>query len=165
MNSGRVVRFSRLRESLVVLAAAVLTASSCGGSGAGKYSSTSPTNTGSTPSPTALTFPLTGVNSTAAGTISLTTEPGTMTVELKIAGLQPTSSHIAHVHIGSCKARGLIQFALNQVLADGQGNADIATTFRTTYPPPSGTWYVVVHAGPDLQGSNSNYLLCGNLFK
>jgi hypothetical protein len=27
-----------------------------------------------------------------------------------------------------------------------------------------GTWYVVVHAGPDMNGSNDRDLLCGNLF-
>jgi len=86
-------------------------------------------------------------------------------VELKITGLQAMSSHISHVHIGSCAARGGIKFAINQVVADGQGDVDIKTTVKATYPPTSGRWYVVVHAGPDMNGTNSRYLLCGNLFK
>ena len=88
------------------------------------------------------------------------------TVELKIKGLPTMSSHISHVHIGRCTARGTIKYALNQVVADGQGEADIKTTIKATYPPASGRWYVVVHAGPDMNTStNAKYLLCGNLFK
>jgi hypothetical protein len=88
-----------------------------------------------------------------------------MTIELKITGLQANSSHVSHIHIGKCAARGGIKFALNQVVADGQGDADTKTTLKAAYPPASGTWYVVVHAGPDMQGTNSTYLLCGNIFK
>ena len=88
------------------------------------------------------------------------------TVELKITGLTAMSSHISHIHIGACTARGSIKFALSQVVADGQGDVDIKTTLKATYPPASGRWYVVVHAGPDFSSpANQKYLLCGNLFK
>jgi hypothetical protein len=96
--------------------------------------------------------------------ITVTAPAGQMTVRLKITGLQANSSHISHVHIGSCSQNGNIALALNQVIADGQGEVDVKTTVRATYPPANGTWYVVVHAGPDMQGSNASYLLCGNLF-
>ena len=72
--------------------------------------------------------------------------------------------HVSHIHIGSCQQRGNIFLALNPVIADGQGNADTRSTATANYPPASGTWYVVVHAGPDMQGTNATYLLCGNLF-
>jgi hypothetical protein len=96
--------------------------------------------------------------------ITVTAPAGQMTVRLKITGLQANSSHISHVHIGSCSQNGNIALALNQVIADAQGDVDVKTTVRATYPPANGTWYVVVHAGPDMQGSNASYLLCGNLF-
>ena len=84
---------------------------------------------------------------------------------MKITGLQASSSHISHIHLGSCAGRGGIAFALNQVVADGQGNADTETTIgNQTYPPTGPKWYAVVHAGRDMQGTNSKYLLCGNLF-
>jgi hypothetical protein len=120
-----------------------------------------------TPTPTQapLVFPLNGIGTTAKGTITITTGPGTVTVELKIAGLLPKSSHVNHIHIGSCAARGGIKYALNQVEADGQGDADIKTTVKAVYPPTTGKLYVVVHAGPDMNGTNSKYLLCGNIFK
>jgi len=50
------------------------------------------------------------------------------------------------------------------VVADGQGMADVRSRLDLTYPPSGTTWYVVVHAGPDMQGTNASYLLCGNLF-
>ena len=102
---------------------------------------------------------------TATGTISLTAAQSTTTIELKIQGLQANSSHVSHIHLGTCQSRGSIAFALNQVVADGQGMADIRSRLDLAYPPSGTTWYVVVHAGPDMVGSNASYLLCGNLFQ
>jgi Cu/Zn superoxide dismutase len=150
-----------------VLATLVLLVAACGASGTGSSASPSPAATTPSPSssPVGLTFKLNGVNSTAKGTITASTQGGSLTVELKITGLAAASIHVSHIHVGSCQARGPIMFALNQVVADGQGDADTRTTLNAKYPPASGHWYVVVHAGPDMQGTNSSYLLCGNLFK
>lgn len=101
---------------------------------------------------------------TATGTISLIALPGTTSIELKVSGLQANSTHVSHIHLGTCQSRGGIAFALNPVVADGQGDSDAKSTLNLAYPPAQGTWYVVVHAGPDMQGSNATYLLCGNLF-
>jgi hypothetical protein len=117
------------------------------------------------PSPSGLVFKLNPEpGATASGTITVVNAQGSTTVELKITGLQGTSSHVSHVHIGSCQQRGGIALSLHQVVADPQGNADVRSTINAPYPPANGTWYVVVHAGPDMQGSNATYLLCGNLF-
>ena len=142
----------------------------CGDAGTGSTPSPSPSPVASptpatTPSPAALTFKLNGIGTSASGTITVTTGSGTVTIELKIKGLQAMSKHVSHIHIGSCSARGAIKYALNYVVADGQGEADTKSTVNAKYPPTSGKWYVVVHAGPDMQGTNSKYLLCGNLFK
>ena len=153
---------------LIAIATLLLVAAACGSSGTGTAPSPSP-STAATPSASsapALVFKLNGVGGAkAAGTISVKAQSGSMTIELKITGLQANSSHVSHIHIGKCAARGGIKFALNQVVADGQGDADTKTTLKAAYPPASGTWYVVVHAGPDMQGTNSTYLLCGNIFK
>jgi hypothetical protein len=148
------------------LAALVLIAAACGGTGTSTSPSPSPAATkASSKPPPALSFKLNGINTTAKGTIALTAQNGSLTIELKITGLQTASVHASHIHVGNCTNKGGIIFALNQVVADGQGDADIRSTLKATYPPAHGTWYVVVHAGPDLQGSNATYLLCGNLFK
>jgi CHRD domain len=155
---------------LAALAAAILILVACGATGTGSSPSPSPSpissTPASTPSPVPLVFQLNGIKTTASGTITVTTQPGSLTLELKITGLQPTSHHVNHIHIGSCQAHGNIKYALNQVVADGDGAADIKTTVKAAYPPASGHWYVVVHVGPDMTTSaNATYLLCGNLFK
>jgi len=145
----------------MALAATAAIASACGGSGGTASASPSPSPS---PSAAALNFKLNGINTTATGTITLIAQAHSFSVELVITGLPANSSHISHIHVGSCQQRGNISLALNQVVADGQGHADIKTTIPATYPPSTGTWYVVVHAGPDMQGSSATYLLCGNLF-
>ncbi|TMC98574.1 MAG: CHRD domain-containing protein [Chloroflexi bacterium] len=149
--------------ALVTLAAI---ASACGSSPATATTSPSPSPAAASPSPSPspLSFKLNGIKTVASGTITLIAAPHSVSIELKITGLQPNSSHVSHIHIGSCQQVGNISLALNQVVADGNGEADTRSTLTATYPPASGTWYVVVHAGPDMQGSNASYLLCGNLF-
>ena len=143
----------------------------CGDVGTAEQPSHSPSQSASPAgSPSAggkvFTFKLNPADSsvTSKGTITVTAGAKTTSIELKITGLAASSSHISHIHIGSCTGRGGIAFALNQVVADGQGVADTKTTLNVTYPPASGKWYAVVHAGPDMQGTNSKYLLCGELF-
>jgi hypothetical protein len=116
------------------------------------------------PSPSGLMFHLTGMHTSSAGTILLTKGEGTVMLELQITGLAADSQHVSHIHIGSCQQTGGIIYALNPVIADGTGVADTKSLVHATYPPASGHWYVVVHAGPDMQGANATYLLCGNLF-
>ena len=153
-------------------AAVVLLIVACGGSPAASVQSPSPSasapasaSASAAPSPSA-TFALNPVNSTvkASGKILLTKGDGVFTVELQITGLQAGSSHVSHVHVGDCKHQGAIKFALNQVVADGTGAADTRTQVPAAFPPATGHWYVVVHEGPDMQGSNAQYMLCGNLF-
>lgn len=149
----------------IVVAALVLGA--CGGQAATNSSpSPSPTAAAShSPSPVGTVFnilPEQGVK--AAGTITVFPGASSTTIELKISGLLPDSSHVSHIHVGSCTVRGTIKFALNQVIADGQGQSDTRTTLDVRYPPTGERWYVVVHAGPDMQGASAQYLLCGNLF-
>jgi len=153
----------------LAIAAVGVVAAACGGTGSTASSSpsapaTSPSPTPS-PTPSAFTFKLNGINTPAGGTITVTIQPASVTVELVIHGLQANSSHVSHIHIGNCVQRGNIAIALKQVVADAQGNADTTTVIQNAvYPPATGTWYVVVHAGPDMGGSNATYLLCGNLF-
>jgi hypothetical protein len=117
------------------------------------------------PSPSGLSFKLTGIATPATGTATLVVEPGSVTIDEVITGLQANSKHVSHIHLGSCQQRGSIAIGLNEVTADAQGNADTKTIIGgAIYPPAAGTWYVVVHAGPDMQGTNASYLLCGNLF-
>lgn len=113
--------------------------------------------------PAGQTFPLNGIKTNASGHITVSSNGTSTTIEVVVTGLNADSSHVSHIHSGTCSRQGGILFALNEVVADGTGAADTRTTIPTKFPPASGTWYVVVHAGPDMQGANATYLLCGNL--
>lgn len=158
-------------RSAVAAMALVLATAACGSASEAATQTPAPSAAASpSPSPAAstspggLTFALHGIKTSAAGTITLTKGDGTMMLELQITGLAVDSVHVSHVHVGSCEQPGAIIYALNQVVADGTGMADVKTLVHASYPPASGHWYVVVHAGPDMQGTNATYLLCGNLF-
>jgi hypothetical protein len=156
-----------LKRAIALLMLVTASAVACGG--ASQAASTTPSPAASpspisSPSPAGLQFALGGIHTSATGKIMVATTPTSTTIELVISGLASDSSHVSHIHSGSCQQPGGILFALNQVVADGTGAADTRTTLQVKYPPASGHWYVVVHAGPDMQGSNATYLMCGNLF-
>ena len=153
----------------IAAVALLLVAVACGS--ASEAGATSPSPSASAPasasaSPGGLVFSIDGkkYGTSAAGTITLTNSSGSFTLELKIHGLAADSSHVSHIHGGSCEQPGGILFALTQVVADGNGDADTITPVSAKYPPASGHWYVVVHAGENMMGANATYLLCGNLF-
>jgi hypothetical protein len=151
----------------VTFAAIAIGLAACGGQTATSSSPSASPSVSQSPSPVGTVFNiLPEPNVRAAGTITVFAGATTTTIEVKISGLQPGSSHVSHIHVGSCdpKLRGGIKFALNQVIADGQGQADTRTTLNVKFPPTGERWYVVVHAGPDMQGSSAAYLMCGNLF-
>ena len=157
-----------MRRAIAVLMLMAASAVACGG-GASQTAATTPSPAASpspsaSPSPTGLQFALGGIHTSASGKIMVTATSTSTTIALVITGLASDSSHISHVHSGSCQQPGGILYALNQVVADGTGAADTRTTIQARYPPASGHWYVVVHAGPDMQGTNATYLMCGNLF-
>jgi hypothetical protein len=147
------------------LALIFVVASACGPGAASQAPPPSAGGNGSaTPKSFAFVLDPVGGGVTAKGTITVASGASTTSIELRISGLQANSSHVSHIHVGSCRAPGGIAFALNQVVADGQGDADTRTTLDIKYPPTTSRWYVVVHAGPDMQGASASYLLCGNLF-
>ena len=141
----------------------------CGAtSGASEPSpSRSPSSSASASTSPGLVFQIDGkkFGTSAAGTLTLTSLPGPpFTLDVKVTGLAADSNHVSHVHAGSCQQPGIILFALRPVVADATGAAEARSQVNAKYPPAGGHWYVVIHAGPDMQGANATYLLCGNLF-
>ncbi len=156
-----------MTRAIAVLALAVLTAA-CGSVSqpASEPPSPSTVQTGASPSSLGLIFQIDGrkYGTSAIGTIELTHPQKPFMLEVKVHGLAADSEHVSHIHSGSCQQPGGIIFGLNRVVADANGIADTRTQVNASYPPSSGHWYVVVHAGADMQGPNANYLMCGNLF-
>jgi hypothetical protein len=138
---------------ILVLALGALIAVACGGDATGP--------------PTAHTVDFTMLaqnGSTVAGTGSVVKGTDSFTVTIKLAGLAPNSSHVSHLHAGSCAAPGGIAFALHQVVADATGAASIASTIPTSYVVPGSGWYVNVHHGPDFSApANAPSDSCGDL--
>jgi hypothetical protein len=172
---------------LVAFAVLALTTSACNGSGpTSSAPPASPCGVAAspiltpTPMSSGLIFKLNGINTTASGTVTVYTpvpppagRGGSVYFELTVSGLKSCSSHVSNLYEGSCEQNGNFIQQLNQVVADRQGQAHVMTTLIEKYfawrrakssAPGNGTWYVTVHAGPDMKGSNAAYLLCGNLF-
>ena len=130
----------------------VLAATACGG------------ETATTPTPL-IVFTMAAQNgSGASGTGSVVRGADSFTVTIKLTRLAPNSSHVSHLHAGSCAAAGGIAFALKQVVADSTGAVTVATTVPAGYVVPTSGWYVNVHHGPDF--TEAQYApsdSCGNL--
>src|SRR5262249_23346715 len=58
----------------------------------------------------------------ALGTAKLTLNGSTLTVQLTLGDLVPSSMHMAHIHKGSCEAQGGVVYPLNPIVADTTGN-------------------------------------------
>jgi hypothetical protein len=142
------------RLSAVILT--VFAAIACGGdSGAAAVGSP-------TPAATFTMGSMGGSGVTGVGQVYKAT--GSFTVSIQIKGLVANSSHVSHVHIGTCAKPGGVAYALIQVKADSSGAATATTTVAEYYSMPASGWYVNVHSGPDL--SEAEYapsVSCGDL--
>src|ERR1700686_5166153 len=116
------------------------------------------------PTPSA-TFTMGSMNTSGVtGTGQVHKGTGSFIVSIQIHGLAPNSSHISHVHIGSCAKPGNVAYALLQVIADASGNASATSTVPEYYPMPSTGWYVNVHKGPDFtEAEYAPSVSCGDL--
>lgn len=139
---------------ILIFAIPLLIATACGG-GAGAAAAPSPS----------YTFTMTSQNgSGVTGTGKIYKEIGAFKVSITVTGMVPNSSHVSHVHLGSCAAQGAIAFALLQVVANSAGQATATTTVAEDYGLARTGWYVNVHSGPDL--SETEYapsVSCGDL--
>lgn len=117
-----------------------------------------------TPTPT-INFTMAAQNNSGvSGTGQIVKGTGSFTVTIKLSGLPASSSHISHIHNGSCAKNGGVAYALQQVIADSSGGATVASTISTDYVVPAGGWYVNVHHGPDFSvPANGPSISCGDL--
>ena len=141
-----------VRTSVAILV--LLTAMACGGTAA----------TVASPAPNA-TFTMGAMNASGVtGVGQVYKASGSFKVSIQLHGLVPNSSHVSHVHVGTCAKPGNIAYALLQVVADAAGNATATSTVTEYYSMPSTGWYVNVHKGEDT--TEAEYLpsiSCGDL--
>jgi CHRD domain len=108
------------------------------------------------------TYPLTAVENISppstplSGQATITYDPGaqTLSVTVTAAGLTP-GAHAAHIHVGSCRSQGGVQYMLMDFTADANGNITDQTRTLTgiTSVMLNGGWYLNLHQG------NSNDIL------
>lgn len=123
------------------------------------------TATPASPTPPKISFAMTAQNASGVvGTGQVVKGTGSFTVTIKLTGITASSSHISHVHKGSCAKPGGIVYALQQVIADSSGAATVTSTVSVDYSVPADGWYVNVHHGPDLSApANGPSITCGDL--
>ena len=88
-----------------------------------------------------------------------------LVVTLSLTGLAPNSTHPSHIHQGNCGMMGPIVYPLNNVVADGRGNAFTTTTISHVMKGvPASGWYINVHHGPGLATPDQMApIYCGNI--
>ena len=141
-------------RALAIAVTSLFVVAGCGGGGT---ATTSPTPT--------ISFTMVAQNgSGVAGPGKIVKGTGTFTVTIKLTGMAPSSSHISHIHSGSCAKNGGVAYALTQVIADSSGTATVTSTVPAAYSVPAGGWYVNVHHGPDFSApANGPSISCGDL--
>ncbi|HZR44271.1 MAG TPA: CHRD domain-containing protein [Ktedonobacteraceae bacterium] len=110
----------------------------------------------------------TAPNESAQGTALILKAGAKYQVKITLAGLEPRSTHVAHIHAGSCEAQGPVVTMLNPVVADANGNGTSLTTVdKLPSSPTTGQLYVNVHTGATMaqlgQAVQFNPIACGNL--
>ena len=108
--------------------------------------------------------PRSSPSETVNGMAQLTLSGSTLTVKLTVSGLEPNSSHAAHIHTGSCASQGPVIYPLSTVTANAQGNSSTTTTIPKVTSIPSSGWYVNVHYSTNLSTQTGfDPIACGNV--
>ena len=69
-----------------------------------------------------------------------------LTVKVFLYRLAPKSTHIAHIHSGSCESQGSVVYPLNAIQADSVGFGTSTTVINNVSSIPDTGWYVNVHS-------------------
>lgn len=100
----------------------------------------------------------------ASGTAQLTLANGQVKVVLSMKGLEPASTHAAHIHAGSCADQGKIIYPLTAITADKTGAGTSTTILKNMASLPASGWYINVHFGSTITNqTNEDPIACGNM--
>jgi Cu/Zn superoxide dismutase len=110
---------------------------------------------------------------TPQGSAVVSYDPGAQTISVTVnaSGLTP-GAHAAHIHLGSCRSQGAVQYMLADFTASRAGQIvnQTRTIVNVTTPLPASGWYLNLHQGNSgnilSNGSptiNFRPLLCGDI--
>jgi CHRD domain len=105
-------------------------------------------------------------NQAAYGSAHLTLNKGNLAIILDVHGLEPGSTHAAHIHNGSCENQlpGNVAYTLPFVKGDKQGNAHLSILIPHVHSIPAHSWYINIHRGVTLTTQTGfDPILCGNV--
>jgi hypothetical protein len=93
---------------------------------------------------------------------------GDLVVKISVSGLAPYTTHMAHIHAGSCKAQGPVVYPLQPVIADAYGNATTTTIIKNVSKQAlDAKLYVNIHEAGTMSGMSTqagfNPIACGNI--
>jgi Cu/Zn superoxide dismutase len=109
-----------------------------------------------------------------SGTATITkTADGYSEVVVQVSGLEPNTEHMNHIHVGpSCDSPGEHLISLENLVADGKGNATATTQARQDDAGQpvlfdsvtNGSRVLVIHRGPNSDTEeNKEHLACGTI--
>jgi Cu/Zn superoxide dismutase len=101
--------------------------------------------------------------SKVTGTVRVAASGASFTIRLEATGLQPATTHLAHIHAGACGTNGAIVFPLESMVANGSGDAAATTWIRHPYQVPASGWSVQIHKGPTMSGTGGTPIACASL--
>ncbi len=105
-----------------------------------------------------------GDSESAHGSAHLQLAHNILTVTLVLSGLQPDSTHAAHIHAGSCQSQGAVVYPLDVVKADSSGNASETTTIPNVKTIAASGWYINVHQSTNLSAQTGfDPIACGDV--
>lgn len=106
-----------------------------------------------------------GYSQYATGTAELQLTGTTLTVNMRVANLEPGSTHPTYLRAGSCAAPGDPLFVpLTPLKADANGAASATSTVVNVTQIPTGGWLIMSHRGVNLTGQiDYDPILCGNI--
>ena len=102
-----------------------------------------------------------------AGSAQLAWNPTnrSLTVDITLLGLAPSSNHPAHIHTGSCTKEGSVLYPLHDVVANQEGiGTSISTINDVSEGIPATGWYINIHNGPTMTSDQQSMpISCGNI--
>jgi hypothetical protein len=112
---------------------------------------------------------ITAPDENVTGQATMAFAGGQLHVVLRLRGLVPGSTHIAHLHAGRCEKQGPVAYPLTSVVTNGYGYGTSSTTIALS-SIPTGQFYINVHeagtmTGPDGLGTSQGFnpIACGNI--